>query len=83
MFFLMENRFFDHYFDTLSATDGIDSGSPLFQQKGWNPQTQTIDPAGITMPYRFDTTRDRSSTANASATRSFLGTDAQVLERRG
>ncbi|GJO52245.1 phospholipase C 4 [Mycobacterium marinum] len=57
VFFLMENRSFDHYFGTLSATDGFDSGSPLFQQKGWNPQTQTIDPAGITMPYRFDTTR--------------------------
>lgn len=57
VFFLMENRSFDHYFGTLSATDGFDSGSPLFQQKGWNPQTQTIDPAGITMPCRFDTTR--------------------------
>ncbi len=36
---------------------GFDSGSPLFSQKGWNPMTQALDPAGVTIPYRFDTTR--------------------------
>ncbi len=55
--FLMENRSFDHYFGTLSGTDGFDTPSLLFQQKGWNPQTQSLDPAGVTIPYRFDTTR--------------------------
>ncbi|QUR69812.1 phospholipase [Mycobacterium spongiae] len=55
--FLMENRSFDHYFGTLSDTDGFDTASPLFSQAGWNPETQALDPAGITMPYRFDTTR--------------------------
>ncbi|BAV42574.1 membrane-associated phospholipase C2 [Mycobacterium ulcerans subsp. shinshuense] len=35
----------------------IRRGSPLFAQKGWNPQTQSNDPAGTTIPYRFDTTR--------------------------
>jgi phospholipase C len=55
--FMQEKRSFDHYFGTLSGTNGFDSPSPLFQQKGWNPQTQALDPAGVTLPYRFDTTR--------------------------
>ena len=55
--FMQENRSFDHYFGTLSGTDGFNTASPLFQQKGWNPQTQALDPTGVTMPYRFDTTR--------------------------
>ena len=55
--FMQENRSFDHYFGTLSGTDGFNAASPLFQQKGWNPQTQALDPNGVTMPYRFDTTR--------------------------
>ena len=55
--FMQENRSFDHYFGTLSGTDGFDSGSPLFAQRGWNPQTRKLDPSGITLPYRFDTTR--------------------------
>ena len=54
---MQENRSFDHYFGTLSGTNGFGSASPAFQQKGWNPQTQALDPNGITMPYRFDTTR--------------------------
>jgi phospholipase C len=54
---MQENRSFDHYFGTLSATDGFNTPSPLFQQKGWNPATQRIDPAGVTIPFRFDTTR--------------------------
>ncbi|MCV7197822.1 phospholipase C [Mycobacterium angelicum] len=54
---MQENRSFDHYFGTLSGTDGFSTASPLFAQKGWNPQTQSLDPAGITIPYRFDTTR--------------------------
>ncbi|SON62098.1 Phospholipase C 1 [Mycobacterium simulans] len=55
--FLQENRSFDHYFGTLSGTDGFNTPSPAFQQKGWNPQTQQLDPAGTTIPFRFDTTR--------------------------
>jgi phospholipase C len=54
---MQENRSFDHYFGTLSGTEGFNTPSPLFQQKGWNPQTQAVDPAGVTIPYRFDTTR--------------------------
>ena len=54
---MQENRSFDHYFGTLSATEGFNTPSPLFQQKGWNPATQRIDPAGVTIPFRFDTTR--------------------------
>src|SRR5258708_16247681 len=54
---MQENRSFDHYFGTLSGVNGFDTATPLFQQKGWNPQTQSIDPNGITVPYRFDTTR--------------------------
>ena len=49
--FLQENRSFDHYFGTLSDVNGFDSGSPAFQQAGWNPQTQAKDPAGITIPF--------------------------------
>jgi len=55
--FMQENRSFDHYFGTLSGTDGFGTPSPLFKQLGWNPMTQAVDPAGMTMPYRFDTTR--------------------------
>lgn len=54
---MQENRSFDHYFGTLSGVNGFDTATPMFQQKGWNPQTQSIDPNGITIPYRFDTTR--------------------------
>ncbi|QUR69837.1 phospholipase [Mycobacterium spongiae] len=57
VFMLQENRSFDHYFGSLSGVDGFDSGSPLFAQAGWNPETQSVDPAGVTIPYRFDTTR--------------------------
>jgi phospholipase C len=54
---LQENRSFDHYFGTLSTTNGFNTPSPLFQQKGWNPATQAVDANGVTIPYRFDTTR--------------------------
>ena len=54
---MQENRSFDHYFGTLSGVNGFSIPSPLFQQKGWNPQTQALDPSGITIPFRFDTTR--------------------------
>nr|WP_205781620.1 phospholipase C [Mycobacterium alsense] len=54
---MQENRSFDHYFGTLSGTDGFNTPSPAFQQKGWNPMTQALDPNGVTIPYRFDTTR--------------------------
>ncbi|KAA1252243.1 phospholipase C [Mycobacterium simiae] len=55
--FMQENRSFDHYFGTLSGTEGFNTPSPLFAQRGWNPRTQALDPAGVTLPYRFDTTR--------------------------
>ncbi|MGB9223009.1 alkaline phosphatase family protein, partial [Mycobacterium sp.] len=54
---MQENRSFDHYFGTISGVNGFGSGSPSFSQKGWNPQTQAIDPAGVTIPFRLDTTR--------------------------
>lgn len=54
---MQENRSFDHYFGTLSGVNGFNTASPAFQQKGWNPQTQAIDSAGVTMPFRLDTTR--------------------------
>ena len=54
---MQENRSFDHYFGTLSGTNGFGSGSPAFQQTGWNPQTQKIDNTATTIPYRFDVTR--------------------------
>ena len=57
---MQENRSFDHYFGTLSGTNGFNTASPLFQQAGWNPKTQSLDPTGITLPYRFDTTRRMS-----------------------
>lgn len=56
---MQENRSFDHYFGTLSDTRGFDDTTPpvVFAQSGWNPMTQAVDPAGVTLPYRFDTTR--------------------------
>lgn len=54
---MQENRSSDHYYGTLSGVNGYDSGSPAFQQKGWNPQTQRIDNTATTIPFRFDTTR--------------------------
>lgn len=68
VFMLQENRSFDHYFGSLSGINGFDTPSSAFQQKGWNPQTQSIDPAGVTIPYRFDTTRARCSTAHVPTT---------------
>jgi len=57
---MQENRSFDHYFGTLSGTRGFqDPGAPpnVFNQAGWNPMTQKLDPGATTMPFRFDTTR--------------------------
>lgn len=54
---MQENRSFDHYFGTLSGTRGFDDPSPLFAQSGWNPMTQALDPGGVTIPFRLDTTR--------------------------
>ncbi|OSC37334.1 phospholipase C [Mycobacterium decipiens] len=54
---MQENRSFDHYFGTLSSTNGFNTASPAFQQMGWNPMTQALDPAGVTIPFRLDTTR--------------------------
>ncbi|BBX72952.1 phospholipase C [Mycobacterium shinjukuense] len=54
---MQENRSFDHYFGTLSSTRGFNDPSPAFAQKGWNPMTQALDPAGTTIPFRLDTTR--------------------------
>ncbi len=54
---MQENRSFDHYFGTLSSIRGFSDPSPTFQQKGWNPRTQALDPAGTTIPFRLDTTR--------------------------
>ncbi|BBX55976.1 hypothetical protein MSHO_13210 [Mycobacterium shottsii] len=56
---MQENRSFDHYFGTLSGVRGFDDTTDpaIFDQKGWDPRTQSIDPAGITSPFRFDTTR--------------------------
>ena len=41
---------FDHYFGTLSGTNGFNTASPIFQQAGWIPKTQTVDPSGVTLP---------------------------------
>jgi len=57
---MQENRSFDHYFGTMSSTLGFsDPGAKpgVFNQAGWNPQTQKIDPTGHTMPFHFDTNR--------------------------
>lgn len=50
---MQENRSFDHYFGTLSSTNGFNAASPAFQQMGWNPMTQALDPAGVTIPFRL------------------------------
>ncbi|WP_269462796.1 alkaline phosphatase family protein [Mycobacterium basiliense] len=68
-----ENRSFDHYFGTLSGVNGFSSGSPLFAQKGWNPMTQTNDPAGTSLPFRFDTTRGPALPGSASTTPTAAG----------
>ncbi len=41
---MQENRSFDHYFGTPSGTNGFNTPSPAFQQKGWNPLTKALDP---------------------------------------
>jgi phospholipase C len=60
--FMQENRSFDHYFGKMSGVAGFDTSSPAFQQKGFNPQTRSIDPNGITLPFRLDTTKGPSLT---------------------
>ncbi|HTQ19174.1 phospholipase C [Mycobacterium sp.] len=57
---MQENRSFDHYFGTLSSTRGFQDPqaiSGIFNQVGWDPRTQKLDPTGHTMPFRLDTTR--------------------------
>ncbi|OOK72018.1 phosphoesterase family protein [Mycobacterium kansasii] len=65
---LQENRSFDHYFGTLSSVDGFDTPTPLFAQKGWNPQTQAVDPPAL--PCRIASIPPGGPTglANASTT---------------
>jgi phospholipase C len=62
--FMQENRSFDHYFGTLSDVEGFGTnpGNPnsVFLQKGWNPQTKKVDPNGVTLPFRLDTTHGPS-----------------------
>ncbi|MBV9639704.1 MAG: phospholipase C [Mycobacteriaceae bacterium] len=64
--FMQENRSFDHYFGTLSGVEGFGhdpaNPNPAFLQKGWNPQTRTVDPNGVTIPFRLDTTNGPSLT---------------------
>ncbi len=48
--FMQESRSFDHYFRTLSGTDGFNTVSPLFQQ-GLEPDDANADATGVTMPY--------------------------------
>ncbi len=56
VFFMQENRSFDHYFGTMSGVRGFDDPSPAWQQRGWAPR---IGPTktGYTVPFRLNTTR--------------------------
>lgn len=59
VFFMQENRSFDHYFGTMSGVRGFDEKSPAWKQRGWAPG---VGPTrrGYTMPFRLDTTRGPS-----------------------
>ncbi|GED97115.1 phospholipase C [Gordonia crocea] len=56
VFFMQENRSFDHYFGTMSGVRGFGEPSPAWKQYGWAPG---VGPTrrGYTMPFRLDTTR--------------------------
>ncbi|MDT5045126.1 MAG: phospholipase [Mycobacterium sp.] len=66
--FMQENRSFDHYFGTMSGVEGFgntpDNPPAVFQQKGFNPQTRSLDPYGVTLPFRLDTTNGPSLTGD-------------------
>lgn len=66
--FMQENRSFDHYFGRMSGVEGFgntpDNPPAVFQQKGFNPKTRAIDPNGITLPFRLDTTNGPSLTGS-------------------
>jgi phospholipase C len=68
--FMQENRSFDHYFGRLSDVEGFghdtQNPAPVFKQAGWNPQTQKVDPNGVTLPFRLDTTKGPSLTGSCT-----------------
>jgi phospholipase C len=63
---MQENRSFDHYFGRLSGVDGFghdaNNPAPIFKQKGWNPKTKSLDPNGVTLPFRLDPNKGPSLT---------------------
>lgn len=59
VFFMQENRSFDHYFGTLQGVRGFDDPSDAWKQRGWAPNVGPTK-TGYTMPFRLDTTRGPS-----------------------
>ncbi len=52
---------------SLSAVDGFDTPTPLFQQKGWNPRRRRWTSPGIdALPYRINTTGDLNGWASVN-----------------
>ncbi len=47
---LQENRSFDHYFGTLSAVDGFDTPTPLFQQRAGTRRRRRWTPPALRCP---------------------------------
>ena len=52
VFLMQENRSFDHYFGTLSGTNGFNTASPLFQQTRGTRRRSRLIFSAITLPYR-------------------------------
>ncbi len=59
VFFMQENRSFDHYFGTLPGVRGFDDPSDAWKQRGWAPNVGPTK-TGYMMPFRLDTTRGPS-----------------------
>jgi phospholipase C len=61
VFFIQENRSFDHYFGSYRGVRGFSDASAAFRQA--NPANTTISPAGVLLPFHLDTL-----TTNAACT---------------
>ena len=61
VFFIQENRSFDHYFGSYRGVRGFSDASAAFRQA--NPANTTSSPAGVLLPFHLDTL-----TTNAACT---------------
>lgn len=70
---LQENRSFDHYFGTLSAVDGFDTPTPLFQQRAGTRRRRRWTPPALRCPTASIPPGVPTGLASASTTQTTSG----------